>query len=78
MKEIEARTKEYHTEDLFNWIQSGKEASWTVKIQVMPEREAETYRYDVTDVTKIWPHADYPLITIGRFALNENPTNFFA
>jgi len=62
VKEIEAETKDYHTRDLYNHIASGKSASWTFHIQVMPEADAETYRYDITDITKIWPHGDYPLI----------------
>jgi catalase len=78
VKDIEARTKDYHTLDLFNWIKDGKEATWTFSIQVMPEHEAATYKYDVTDITKIWPHGDYPLIKIGRLVLNKNPENFFA
>lgn len=44
----------------------------------MPEKDAATYRYDITDVTKIWPHADYPLIPIGRLVINKNVQNFFA
>jgi catalase len=44
----------------------------------MPEKDAETYKWDVTDITKVWPHADYPLITIAKLALNRNPTNFHA
>lgn len=72
------RTKDYHTEDLFKYIDSGKSASWTFFIQAMPEADAASYRYDVTDITKIWPHGDYPLIPIGKFVLNRNPTNFFA
>ena len=44
----------------------------------MPEADAATYRYDVTDITKIWPHADYPLIPIAKMVLNKNPDNFFA
>ena len=76
--EIEQKTKDYHTEDLFNHLASGKVASWTFYIQAIPEAEAETYRYDVTDITKIWPHGDYPLIPVGKFVLNHNPSNFFA
>lgn len=57
---------------------SGKVASWTFYIQAIPEAEAANYRYDVTDITKIWPHGDYPLIPVGKFVLNRNPTNFFA
>jgi len=44
----------------------------------MPEADAETYRYDVTDITKIWPHGDYPLIPIAKMVLDKNPDNFFA
>jgi catalase len=44
----------------------------------MPEKDADTYRYDVTDITKIWPHGDYPLIPIGKLTLNRNPANYFA
>lgn len=44
----------------------------------MPENEAENYRYDITDITKVWPHGDYPLTPIGKLVLNRNPTNFFA
>lgn len=76
--EIEKSNKDYHTLDLFNFIASGKAATWTFYIQVMPEKEAETYRYDVTDITKIWPHGDYPLIPLGKLVLNRNPQNFFA
>lgn len=76
--EIEKSNKDYHTLDLFNHIASGNSATWTFYIQVMPEHEAANYRYDVNDITKIWPHADYPLIPLGKLVLNRNPQNFFA
>lgn len=44
----------------------------------MPEKDAENYRYDITDITKIWPHGDYPMIPIGKLTLNRNPINYFA
>jgi catalase len=44
----------------------------------MPEKEAANYRFDVFDVTKIWPHKDYPLIPVGKVTLNRNPENYFA
>jgi len=44
----------------------------------MPEKDADAYRYDVTDITKIWPHGDYPLIPIGKLTLNRNPDNYHA
>ena len=44
----------------------------------MPEKDAATYRFDVFDVTKVWPHSDYPLIPVGKITLNRNPTNYHA
>lgn len=44
----------------------------------MPEKDAATYKFDVFDVTKVWPHADYPLIPVGKLVLNRNPTNYHA
>lgn len=72
------KNPDYATDDLFNHIASGKEATWTVYVQVMSLEEAETYRFDPFDVTKVWPHKDYPLIPVGRMVLNRNPENYFA
>lgn len=44
----------------------------------MPEADAANYRFDVFDVTKVWPHADYPLVEVGRVTLNRNPENYHA
>jgi len=44
----------------------------------MPEKDAATYKYDITDITKIWPHGDYPMMTVGKLVLNRNPDNFHA
>ncbi|HEY4386484.1 MAG TPA: catalase [Ktedonobacteraceae bacterium] len=69
---------DYATIDLFEHIASGKEAAWTVSVQIMPLEDAATYRFDPFDVTKVWPHKDYPLIPFGRLVLNRNPQNYFA
>ena len=69
---------DYATRDLFNAIAKGHFPSWTMKIQVMKAEDAATYRYNPWDVTKVWPHSDYPLIPIGKLTLNRNPKNFFA
>ncbi|KAG0049482.1 hypothetical protein BGZ83_005732 [Gryganskiella cystojenkinii] len=66
------------TEDLFNAIDKGDFPSWTVYLQVMKESEAANYRWNVFDVTKVWPHADYPLQKIGKMTLDRNPSNYFA
>ena len=44
----------------------------------MPENEGLDYRYDIFDVTKVWPHSDYPLIPVGKMVLDRNPENYFA
>ncbi len=64
--------------DLVDSIDNGNYPSWTVKVQIMPEKDAETYHINPFDLTKVWPHADYPLITIGKLVLNENVNNYFA
>jgi catalase len=69
---------DHTTRDLFDNIKNGNFPSWTASIQVMPVDDAAKYRYDVFDVTKVWPHKDYPLIPFGKLVLNRNPTNYFA
>jgi catalase len=66
---------DYHTRDLFQAIQRGDHPSWNMQVQIMPFEEAKTYRFNPFDLTKIWPHADYPLIEVGRMTLDRNPTD---
>ncbi|WP_281967685.1 catalase [Roseovarius nanhaiticus] len=67
---------DHHRRDLFNSIRDGDHPSWTLKMQIMPFEEAKTYRYNPFDLTKVWPHADYPLIEVGKLTLTRNPTDF--
>ncbi|MFD6157385.1 catalase [Nocardia sp. NPDC060256] len=67
---------DYHTRDLFETIARGEHPSWVLKVQIMPFDEAKTYRFNPFDLTKVWPHADYPLITVGRMTLDRNPTDY--
>ena len=69
---------DYHTEDLFNAIEKGDFPAWKLYVQIMPFEDADTYRFDPFDVTKVWSHKDYPLIEVGRMVLNRNPENYFA
>ncbi len=64
--------------DMYAAIERGDFPSWTLKVQVMPEAEAANYRFNPFDLTKVWPHADYPLIPIGKLTLNRLPENYFA
>src|SRR5665811_93263 len=52
--------------------------SWTLEMQIMPFDDAATYRFNPFDLTKVWPHGDYPPIKIGQLTLNRNPENYFA
>jgi len=65
-------------EDLNHAITRGEFPRWTMKIQIMPEKDAETYKWNAFDLTKVWPHGDYPLIEVGVMELNRNPDNYFA
>ncbi len=76
--EIAGKNPDYHTEQLFNLIEKGEYPKWTLYVQVMPEKEAENYRWNPFDLTKVWPHEDYPLFEVGIMELNRNPQNYFA
>ncbi|MFJ8616300.1 catalase [Streptomyces clavifer] len=67
-----------HQTDLLQAIERGVNPSWTLHVQVMPAAEAADYRFNPFDVTKVWPHADYPLQRVGRLVLDRNPDNVFA
>jgi catalase len=69
---------DYHTEDLFNSIEKGDYPKWKLYVQIMPLEDANTYRFDPFDVTKVWSHKDYPLVEVGTMVLDRNPENYFA
>ena len=69
---------DFSQSDLFSHIEKGEFPRWTLSIQVMPEAEAETYRINPFDLTRVWPHGDYPLIEVGEMTLDRNPVNYFA
>ena len=77
-KKLAGEDAEYHRRDLFDAIKRGDYPKWTMSVQVMGYEEAKTYRLNPFDLTKVWPHADFPLHEVGVLELNENPTNFFA
>jgi catalase len=67
---------DYHQRDLYDAIERGDHPSWTLKMQIMPFEEAKTYRFNPFDLTKVWPHGDYPLIDVGKMTLNRNVTDY--
>jgi catalase len=75
---IAGEDSDYHRRDLYESIEAGNHPSWTLYVQVMPYEDAKTYRFNPFDLTKVWPHGDYPLLKVGTMTLNKNPENFFA
>lgn len=72
------KDRESHQRDLYESIENKDYPRWIMQIQVMPEADAHKVAYHPFDLTKIWPHKDYPLIDVGELTLNDNPDNFFA
>ncbi|TVP51344.1 MAG: catalase [Halomonas sp.] len=67
---------DYHRRDLFDAIKRGDYPTWTLKVQIMPFEDAKTYRINPFDLTKVWPHDDYPLTEVGKMTLDRNPVDF--
>ncbi len=70
--------RESHQRELFNAIEQKKFPRWKVYIQVMTQAQAEKFRWNPFDLTKVWPHGEFPLIEAGMMELNRNPENYFA
>ncbi|MDQ7842076.1 MAG: catalase, partial [bacterium] len=69
---------DFATRDLHEAISKGEFPSWRLEVQIMTPDQAKNYRFDPFDITKVWPHADFPPIEVGRLVLNRNPENYFA
>lgn len=70
--------RESHQRDLVESIERGDFPKWRFCVQIMPETDAEKTSYNPFDLTKVWPHKDYPLVDVGVLELNRNPENYFA
>jgi catalase len=76
--QMKAVNMDFAQSDLFDHIAKGDFPRWRVCIQIMPEADAETYHINPFDLTKVWPHSDYPLVDVGEMTLDRNPVNYFA
>ena len=74
---IVAKDRESNQRDLFENIQAGNFPKWSFEIQIMTNEEAKACSFNPFDLTKVWPHKDYPMIKVGIMTLNENPKNYF-
>ncbi len=76
--DLAGKDGDYHQRDLYSALERGEYPSWTLKVQIMPYEEAKTYRYNPFDLTKVWPHGDYPLHEVGKLTLNRNVSDYHA
>jgi catalase len=67
---------DHHIRDLYDAIARGEYPSWTLEMQIMPFDDAPGYRFNPFDLTKVWPHGDYPPFKVGRLVLDRNPANY--
>ncbi|MCU4746944.1 MULTISPECIES: catalase [Streptomyces] len=75
--ELAGQDADAHRRDLYTAIDRGEAPTWTMYVQAMPFEDAPDYRFNPFDLTKVWPHGDYPLIEVGRMRLEENPEDYF-
>ena len=75
---IVAKDRESNQRDLYESIEKGDFPRWTMQIQVVPEKAASQFPFNPFDLTKVWPHKDYPIMEVGVLELNRNPDNYFA
>lgn len=76
--EMKGKDPDHATRDLFEAIERKEYPAWRLEMQIMTPKEAEKYRFDPFDITRVWFHADVPPVTIGRLVLDRNPENYFA
>ncbi|UCD83593.1 MAG: catalase [Deltaproteobacteria bacterium] len=76
-REMAGKDPNHATRDLYYTIEKGDYPSWKLEVQIMPPEDAKKYRFDAFDITKVWLHADYPPIEVGRMVLDKNPDNYF-
>jgi catalase len=75
---LAGESPDHATKDLYDAIERGEYPSWTLQMQIMTPEQANDYRFDIFDITKVWPHSDFPPIEVGRLVLNRVPKNYFA
>lgn len=75
--EMKGHDPDHAQRDLVEAIERKDFPKWAMKIQVMTDEVAKNFKWNPFDLTKVWSHADFPLIDVGVFELNEVPQNYF-
>ncbi len=69
---------DHATRDLFKSIEQGDYPSWTLEMQILTPEQVKDFKWDILDITKVWPHSEVPPIKVGKMVLDRNPINYFA
>jgi len=77
-RRIASEDPDHATRDLYQAIQKSDYPSWALEMQILTPEQAKDFRWDIFDITKVWPHKEVPPIKIGKLVLNRNPSNYFA
>jgi len=77
-EELKGKDPDYSQRDLVDAIEKGDYPKWDLNIQLMTNEQAKNFQWNPFDITKVWPHSDFPLIDVGVMELNKMPTNYFA
>jgi len=75
---LKGKDPDHATRDLYNAIEAGEFPSWTLEMQILTPEQAKDFKWDIFDITKVWPHAEVPPVTVGKLVLDRNPVNYFA
>jgi len=75
--ELKGTDPDYAQRDLVNAIENGDFLKYALKIQIMSLEEAGNFKWNPFDLTKVWPHTDFPLMDVGEIELDEIPDNYF-
>lgn len=63
---------DFHAQDLWDAISRRHYPSWKLYVQVVEPEQAEGLGRALFDITKVWPHKEFPLIEVGQMTLNKN------
>mgnify|MGYP000908879427 FL=1 len=69
---------DHATRDLHQAIERGEFPSWTLEMQILTPEQAADFKWDIFDITKVWPHSEVPPFKVGKLVLDRNPSNYFA
>ncbi len=75
---LKGKDPDHATRDLYQAIEKGDYPSWTLQMQILTPEQEKDFKWDILDITKVWPHGEVPPIEVGKLVLNRNPVNYFA